>query len=85
MLSRTAIDDTLWTIRRKLMEKHGVDSANRMMYPIDWYVNTGRASTGFLEALIAGKAFVVARAIAKGGTDDEVIDRVCDKIGYTRI
>lgn len=75
-LSNTAIETCLWHIERELMHRHGVDAARRDMAPLRWYVDTGRASTDFLKRLIHAKPFMVARRLHKGGSDQEMIDRV---------
>lgn len=82
-MSRTKIDNGLWTIKRYMMQRYGCDVADREMYPLEWYVHTGRASTDFLNRLLSAKPFMIARRLHKGGSDDEIISRIKDflKVG----
>ena len=72
----TTIQDALWEIERYLMQRYGVDAARRDMYPLSWYVNTGRASVAYLRKLLSCKPYMIARKLHKGGSYDEVLDRV---------
>lgn len=52
------------------------DQANRDIAPLMWYIDTGRASTEFLRKLLDTKPYLVARRLRKGGTYDEVVNRI---------
>ena len=80
-INRTAIDTCIWSIKRYMMKTYGCDTAVREMYPLEWYIETGRASTDFLRKLIAAKPYMVARRLHKGGSDLEAISRVKNYIG----
>jgi len=82
MLSITMIDGKLYDIQCEVSKREGVRWAERDMQPLYWYVNTGRASTDFLHKLFAVKPYLIARDILKGGSDQDVIDRICKRIGY---
>lgn len=82
-ISDTAVETGLWHIQRTLMEKYGCDTAERDMYPLHWYVGTGRASLDFLRKLLTAKPFMVARKLHMGGSDDEILQRIKKYIGYT--
>ena len=58
------------------MTKYGIDEADRNIYPLVWYINTCRASTPFLKALLSSKTFMIARICHNGGSDDDVIQRI---------
>lgn len=75
-MSYTQIDDYLWSIKLRLMRKHGVDEADRIIDPLTWYVRTGRAPLAFLHALIKAKPFMICRRLEAGGSTDEVINRL---------
>lgn len=81
-INATSIETCLWHIQRSIMEKCGCDKAERAMYPLKWYVQTGRASVDFLRALLEAKPFMVGRTLVKGGSDQEVIAAVKKRIGY---
>ena len=82
IISATTIETMLWHIHREIMSRHGSSAAERHMAPLYWYVNTGRASSDFLKALYNARPVLVARDLAKGGSYDEAIARVCKRIGY---
>lgn len=77
-ISRTAIDTGLWHIQRYLIEKYGTAIAERDMYPLQWYVATGRASFDFLRRLFNAKPFMIARKLHQSGTCDDAIQRIKD-------
>lgn len=81
-ISATLIDTMLWHIQREIMDRHGYSASQRMMAPLTWYINTGRASLDFLKALYQTRPVLVARDLAKGGSDDEIIRRICKRIKY---
>ena len=83
-MSSTQIDTMLWHIQREAMQRHGCDQAERDMQPLLWYINTGRASTEFLRLLMNTRPVLVARDLHKGGSYEEVINRVCHRIKYQR-
>ena len=83
-MSRTKIDELIWSIQRELMTRYGVAAAERMIMPLVWYIDTGRASTMFLKALASVRPFLIARDLAKGGSDEEIINRICRRIKYDR-
>jgi len=83
-MSRTQIDTMLWSIQHEDMQRNGCDQAERDMQPLVWYINTGRASTEFLRLLMNTSPCMVARDLHKGGSYEEVINRVCHRIKYQR-
>lgn len=83
-MNKTVIETMLWHIQREIMQRHGVDAAERYMAPLKWYIDTGRASAGFLHALYYARPVLVARDLAKGGSDDEALERVFKRIRWTR-
>ena len=81
-ISATTIDTMLWAIRGEIQSRHGVDASYRMAAPLTWYVNSGRASTAFLHKLYEARPVLVARDLAKGGSYDEALARVFNRIGF---
>lgn len=81
-VSQTMIDNTLWAIRTSLWKKYGIDEAQRIIDPILWYINTGRATMSFLGLMVQNKPYLIGRVLAKGGSYDEAIQRVKEYIGY---
>lgn len=70
------IECGLWSIERTLLWKYGTQQAKQDMAPLSWYISTGRASVDFIRRLLYAKPFMVARKLHKGGSYDEVIERV---------
>lgn len=83
MVSRNTIDTCVWNIKKVLMEKYGTMAADREIAPLVWYIETGRASTPFLEKLIDKKPYIVARRLHAGGSDMEIIARIKACVGFT--
>lgn len=83
-LSRTAIETCEGHIMRELYKLGTVSEAERAFAPLGRYIWTGRASADFLKRLIYAKPFMIARRLHKGGSDDEVVNRICQYIGYRR-
>lgn len=79
-ISRTAIDEHVWLITRYLWERYGLDSGNRMVSPLNWYISTGRASVDFLHKFVAAKPCVIGRILAKGGADDDILRAIRGRI-----
>ena len=84
-MSRTEIECGMWLIKVYMMEKYGCDAADREFYPLEWYIETGRASAQFLERLFNSKPYVkpfmIGRILHKGGSVDEAIGRIKAYIG----
>ena len=57
------IDKYLWDVEKYLMRKYGCDEAERTIYPLKWYIFTGRASAAFLQRLRAAKPYMIARRL----------------------
>ena len=77
-----SIETCLWHIQRYLIGKYGVDQSERDMYPLQWYVYTGRASPNFLKLLLNAKPFMIARKLHEGGSDQEIIERIKHYLNY---
>lgn len=78
-------DTYIYKIEKYLMERYGVDAMYRMLDPLTWYINTGRASATFLQMLAQEKPFVISRILAKGGSHDDVIRKIRKKIGLPMV
>lgn len=53
IFSYTGIDNYLFDLKIYIAKREGdYNTASRMISPLTWYVNTGRASNDFLKALI---------------------------------
>lgn len=82
-MSATTIDNGIYAIKKYLMDKYGCDAADREIYALEWYINTGRASTTFIKRVFAVKPFIIARILHKhSGCEDDAIRAIKVKIGY---
>ena len=75
-ISRTLIESYMWDVERYTRERLGVTESDRVVSPLWWYIDTGRASADFLGRLVRVKPYVIGRLLMKGGSDAEVIERV---------
>lgn len=87
-ISHLVIDKYLWDVQDKIMKKHGFsfDQSYNVLYPLSYYINTGRASAEFLHNVQFVKPFVMARLLAKKyehGTVDECIAAFKKKVDKT--
>lgn len=87
-ISHIAIDKYLWDVQDRIMKKHGYsfDQSYNVLYPLSYYINTGRASAEFLHNVQFVKPFVMARLLVKKyehGTVDECIAAFKKKVDKT--
>lgn len=87
-ISYLVVDNYIWEVQQKIVEKHGYtyDQSYNVVYPLSYYVNTGRASAQFLRDMQYVKPYVMARLLAKRyeqGTVDECISAFKKKIEET--
>lgn len=87
-ISHLVIDKYLWDVRCNITKKHGYsfDQSYNVLYPLSYYINTGRASADFLHNVQYVKPYVMARVLVNGykhGTTDECIESFKKKVGET--
>lgn len=81
-LSSTMISETFEKIFDCAYRNCG--NYNKAQIEIDcllYYINSGRASTPFLKALVNAKPFMIARKLHMGGSDSEKIGRLKAYLG----
>lgn len=78
-LSSTGIDSFLWDIRFALWKRHSESEMQRLVSPLVYWINTGRASTSNLKALLSMRICDIVKALELGGSDEEVISRLRNK------
>lgn len=74
------IDEQIWKVYRYLSNKYGTKRADIDIYPLRWYINTGRASAAYLRAFLSVKPYMVGRKLHMGGSHDEAIARANEYI-----
>ena len=85
IISRARIDAELWEIRMALAKELGFDESERKMYPITWYVNTGRASIEFLRNLFSADKTRIVNALKSSVCEDEAIRKIKKIIHFCEI
>ena len=75
----------VYAVQKCVMYKHGkgIDESLNIVYPLSWYVNTGRASATFIKAMYEVKPYVMARLLVKGyykGSHDDVSAAIKKKV-----
>lgn len=66
-----------------MIKKYGIDVTEREMYPLQWYISTGRASSIFLNSLYKAKPFMIGRILHNGGdcgSHDDAVHRVVNYV-----
>lgn len=81
-MNKEKIDGYLWQVHYYIMKKSGVDAARVAMYPLFWYIDTGRASCEFLRLLLQKKPFVIGRVLMIDQSTDDTIKAIKKKIGF---
>lgn len=83
-MSISALDEYIFNVRRVLWKKTGsMDAGDALIYPLVWYIRTGRASVMFLELLAQKSPVRVANNLLKGGSVEEAINRLKKYIEFS--
>ena len=53
------------------------------VYPLNWYISSGRAPSPFIQQLLTVRPDVIARILIRGGSDQEIVQRIKDRLRYT--
>lgn len=75
-------ENYIWKVKLFLMKKYGCREADRDISALAWYCGTGRSSASFDNLLVSKPAYMVARKLHQGGSDEEIIARIKEYIGY---
>ena len=75
-----AVNDSAWRIlnRSNTPWMYGTQP----VYPLNWYISSGRAPTPFIRQLLTIRPDVIARILIRGGSDQEIVQRIRNRIGY---
>lgn len=84
IISSTLIDNFLYAIYTYLSGQYGWRVAERDMYPLKWYINSGRATNDFLHKMVIKKPYMIGRKLHQGGSYEDAVNRVCSYVGYKR-
>ena len=81
-VSSNGIREYLWDVQKVILHRHGTDESFRLIDPLTYYVNTGRASVSFLHRLIETSPTRIANSLMKGGSHQEALDRIFRAIRF---
>ena len=78
-------NEYIYAVQKCVMYKHGkgISESLNIIYPLSWYITTGRASASFIKSMYEVKPFVMARLLVKGyttGSHDDVIEAIKNKV-----
>ena len=67
---------------RSILKKNSVTDTDRMTAPLEWWINTGRATLPECKALVKKKPFVIGRILAAHDMEsyDIIINAIKEKI-----
>ena len=83
VISSDAIGRYLWAVKSPLTQYYGVCRGTMKMYPLEYYINSGRASADFLRKLLSADPKIISKILSYGGSDAEVMDRIKREIGFS--
>lgn len=59
-----------------LMKKHGILEAERLMTPLSWYINTGRASMDFIRRLDDADPKRIITILEQNGSVEDIVSKL---------
>lgn len=81
IFSSTGIDNYLHDLKMYISKREGdYNTASRMISPLIWYVNTGRASTDFLKALMKCPYFSIYTVLRQQDSIENTIKGIQRKL-----
>lgn len=83
--SMISISEYIADLRLYIASKEDFNTADRMISPLVWYVNTGRACTDFLKALASTKFYSIYTILRKEKSTDETVKLLKKKLGVKEV
>lgn len=81
IFSSTGIDNYLHDLKMYIAKREGdYNTASRMLSPLLWYVNTGRASSDFLKALMKCPYFSIYTVLRQQDSIENTIKGIQRKL-----
>ena len=81
IFSSTGIDNYLHDLKVYIAKREGdYNTASRMLSPLIWYVNTGRASSDFLKALMKCPYFSIYTVLRQQDSIENTIKGIQRKL-----
>ena len=78
--SSTGIENYIADLKLYISKKEDSQIADRMISPLVYYINTGRASTIFIKNLLNMKFYSIYTVLRKQETDDKIIQLLKKKV-----
>ena len=72
----TKAESILMRYHTMLMKKHGILGAERLMTPLSWYINTGRASADYINKLADADERKVIAILEQDGSVEDILGRL---------
>lgn len=63
---------------RMLWRKHGITEGSNLLYPLAWYLNTGRASADYIHRLAEARSKDIIAILEASGSVEDVCKRLKD-------
>ena len=84
-ISKNAIDNYLWRVEYSLMRKYGTQMAKYYMYPLTWYIGSGRAPMPFIRAMMRKRPHLIGRVLVRNGSVDDIINGLKEYLSYREV
>lgn len=78
--SSTGIENYISDLKLYISKKENIKTADRMTFPLIYYINTGRASTDFIKNLLNMKFYSIYTVLRKQKSDNEIIQLLKKKV-----
>lgn len=79
--SSTGIENYISDLKLYISQREDIKTADRMIFPLVYYINTGRASTDFIKNLLNMKFYSIYTVLRKQKSDNEIIQLLKKKVG----
>ena len=76
-----ALENYIADLKLYISKKEDSQTADRMISPLVYYINTGRASTDFIKNLLNTKFYSIYTVLRKQETDYRIIQLLKKKVG----
>lgn len=79
-LSSNGIENYIADLKLYISKKEDGKTAERMISPLIYYINTGRASTDFIKNLLNMKFYSIYTVLRKQKSDNDIIQLLKKKV-----
>lgn len=68
----------LLSYEKIMWKRHGITEGSNLLYPLKWYINTGRASADYVHRLADAKSKDIVAILEAGGSVEDVCRGIKD-------